>query len=128
GNNPGFNASNISFGTFLALIFTGIVGCVAVWGVTFLEWHPLVYLGKISYGLYIWHAFLGIQHYRVPNLSAMDAAPGTDLDGCSEDRNHFAFRFRLLPFFRSAYLAIEKQNFLISEAEIRPYWLHDALS
>jgi peptidoglycan/LPS O-acetylase OafA/YrhL len=45
--------------TALALIFCWLVGCAA-WGFrgsfgALLEWRPIIYLGKISYGIYIFH-------------------------------------------------------------------------
>jgi hypothetical protein len=41
-----------------------LLGCVIIWGLhiqrsnlwcAVLRWRPLVYLGQISYGLYLWH-------------------------------------------------------------------------
>ncbi len=55
--NNTLNASNSQFMFVLALVFTGVVGIVGCSrnGLG-LEWRPLAYIGRISYGLYIWHA------------------------------------------------------------------------
>jgi len=41
----------------LALLFVGVVSYVSTRHIPVLDWAPLAYIGKISYGLYIWHAF-----------------------------------------------------------------------
>ncbi|HEY4300988.1 MAG TPA: acyltransferase [Candidatus Didemnitutus sp.] len=57
GHSVDLNASNPSFTTALAVFFAGLVGWVASTNVRLLEWSPLAYIGRISYGLYIWHAW-----------------------------------------------------------------------
>jgi peptidoglycan/LPS O-acetylase OafA/YrhL len=76
---PGtLNASNSIFMFVLAIVFAGVVGTVACSTNGFgLEWKPLAYIGRISYGLYIWHAFgygivsVAVYHKWVPDLGWM---------------------------------------------------------
>ena len=60
----------------LTVLFAGIVGTVAVSQRTaILDWPPLAYVGRISYGLYIWHLFaialinIAIYHKWIPEIS-----------------------------------------------------------
>jgi peptidoglycan/LPS O-acetylase OafA/YrhL len=60
----GPTASFVFGETFLALVFAWLVG-TANRGFTgrtgrLLEWRPLPYLGRISYGLYVFHAFMPV--------------------------------------------------------------------
>ncbi len=60
----------------LTVMFAGIIGTVAaVQKSTILEWKPLAYLGRISYGLYIWHPLayalidIAIYHKWMPDMA-----------------------------------------------------------
>lgn len=73
---PGFglNASNTMFMLAQAFFFAGIVGITACYRFAPLGWKPLAYTGKISYGLYILHAFsfnvfsVAIYNHWMPDL------------------------------------------------------------
>lgn len=54
-----------------------VIGCVGAWLIaaasrdgwlkTTLSWPPLVYIGQISYGIYLWHfPIIDVGHYHVP--------------------------------------------------------------
>jgi peptidoglycan/LPS O-acetylase OafA/YrhL len=51
------NGSDSAFMLGLALFFAGIIGLTAAGRLPVPEWKTLSYIGRISYGLYIWHAF-----------------------------------------------------------------------
>lgn len=65
----------------LALFFAGVVGLTASGALPSIQWKLLSYIGKISYGLYIWHALAynivngAIYHHWMPDYGApaMDA-------------------------------------------------------
>lgn len=71
--NPWLNASNSKLMLAQAILFAGIVGVVACKRLPMLQWSPLAYVGKISYGLYLLHAFtfnifsVAIYHHWMPD-------------------------------------------------------------
>jgi peptidoglycan/LPS O-acetylase OafA/YrhL len=60
------NGTDSAFMLGLALCFAGIIGLTASGHLPIPEWKTLSYIGRISYGLYIWHAFA----YMVINAAA----------------------------------------------------------
>ncbi|MEZ0470917.1 acyltransferase family protein [Luteimonas salinilitoris] len=64
---PGFNALYPTVGTAL-LIYAGIGGTPSF--SRFLRWKPVVFIGLISYSLYLWHwPILALMRYTVTTLS-----------------------------------------------------------
>ena len=49
-------ASDMMYMAALTILFGGAVGFVSSRALPLLDWAPLAYIGRISYGLYIWHA------------------------------------------------------------------------
>jgi len=59
GWHKGIEAANQSLYLSSSILFAGVIGVIAsgVVKAKFLTIAPLIYLGKISYGLYLWHPF-----------------------------------------------------------------------
>jgi peptidoglycan/LPS O-acetylase OafA/YrhL len=62
GGHYGITGPNQSFFISSTLLFAGIIGVISsgIIKAEFLNFKPLNYLGRISYGLYIWHPFVNI--------------------------------------------------------------------
>lgn len=56
--SPAAAGSSVLYGTVMAIAFAFIVGAVVREHrfEIFLRWRPLVFLGTVSYGIYLWHA------------------------------------------------------------------------
>ncbi|CAJ0802925.1 O-acetyltransferase OatA [Ralstonia mannitolilytica] len=61
----------------ISVASAGIIGFTSQANIGFLDWKPLAYIGKISYGLYVWHApayifldiFARVKWYGLDSLS-----------------------------------------------------------
>lgn len=57
---PGLGAGNQLVMVSVILASAGMIGITSQTRVPMLEWKPLAYIGKISYGLYVWHSLVYI--------------------------------------------------------------------
>jgi peptidoglycan/LPS O-acetylase OafA/YrhL len=59
----------------LALAFGWLVGYIVVNGSRILRWTPLCFIGKISYGVYIYHTIFFVLYWSTPLFRLADSLP-----------------------------------------------------